>query len=222
MENKDWLDLCWKYFDRHADQRISYFNFFVVFSTILTSAAITVLAESVDLGYAAIPIGIIQIFVAYIFLKIEERNRFLTKHAENAIKHFERRIGHRNNQFKFLFNLEEEQTIHQRKLDRARFFPFRLISHGRAYKIIYISFMFWGCLEVCAASIMPRQQMNTLEAPLNLKKDSVDSNKHDRLTTDTVVRRLMKDVDILKLRLDKMEILYKGYQLRRDTTNVLK
>ena len=41
IENKDILNTSWLYFQQHAQQRISYFNFFVAFSTLLTTGMIS-------------------------------------------------------------------------------------------------------------------------------------------------------------------------------------
>lgn len=222
MEKKDWLELCWKYFDRHADQRISYFNFFVVFSTILTSGAITVLQGSVDLRYTAIPIGIVQIFVGYMFLKIDQRNKFLTNHAENAIKDFEQKNGNTGDQYTFLFNREDELTIDHRASDKKKFFPLRLISHGQAYKIIYVSFMIWGCLEVFAPLLVSKPKPEALEATLNIRVTSIDSLRNEIKVRDSLVHHLVKNIKVLNKQVEELKLIYGKYQLNVDTSKVLK
>lgn len=222
MEKKDWLELCWKYFDRHADQRISYFNFFVVFSTILTSGAITVLQDSVDLRYTAIPIGVVQIFVAYMFLKIDQRNKFLTKHAENAIKDFEQKNGNASDQYTFLFNKEDELTIDHRANDKKRFFLLHLITHGQAYKIIYISFMIWGCLEVFAPLMVSKPKPDVLEATLNIRVTSIDSLRNEIAVRDSLVQHLVKNIKVLNKQVDEIKLIYGKYPVNIDTSKVIK
>ena len=60
LSSKDWLNISWKYFELHAQQRIMYFNFFVVFSTILTTGLVATFQLNNNVQFIGIGLGIIQ------------------------------------------------------------------------------------------------------------------------------------------------------------------
>lgn len=141
IKNQVWLNLAWNYFQQHAQQRISYFNFFVIFSTILLSGLIASFSRTVDnREFIVVGIGSIQVFVAYIFLKIDERNRFLTQHSEEIIKSFESKYSTLPDSLK-LFNESDRKT---QAIKNYRPGLFGFMSHGQAYKFIYIGFIIIG------------------------------------------------------------------------------
>ena len=84
------------------------------------------------------------------FLKIDERNKFLTKHSEDIIKRLE--IEDEANPYK-IFNDEEIKSLEKRKEDKKKFLFNRQISHGKSYKIIYIFFFFVGILGAAISAI---------------------------------------------------------------------
>jgi len=145
LSDKEWLDIAWKYFQQHAQQRIMYFNFYVVFSTILTTGLIATFQNSFKAPYLGVALGIIQTFLSFIFWKIDERNKFLTKHSENIIKRIE--ANDENNLYK-LFLEEETSTQKQIEEDKSKRFYLRQITIGKSVRII---FTIYFCIGIFGA-----------------------------------------------------------------------
>ncbi len=145
ITDKEKLDLAWNYFQQHAQQRLNYFNFFIIFSGLMTNAYIATLQEKFLFPWIGIIIGLIQVFISYIFLKIDQRNKFLTKHSENVIISIESRNNITNDSENIdeitLFTSEEGKTKEKKKNEH---FLFRQISHGDSFKIIYFTFILLG------------------------------------------------------------------------------
>jgi hypothetical protein len=81
-------DYAWKYFSTHADQRLKSFNFFLTLYTFAFGGLILLVkdAHSPLLGALA---GVLLSFLAFIFWKLDVRNRELIAYGEAALKHLE-------------------------------------------------------------------------------------------------------------------------------------
>jgi hypothetical protein len=84
---KELRDYAWKYFDRHAGQRLIAFNFYLALSGIIVAGLFAILREEVT--WAAPVLAAILTYVSFVFWKIDCRTRTLTKHSENALKFIE-------------------------------------------------------------------------------------------------------------------------------------
>jgi amino acid permease len=89
IKESDVLDLAWKYFQLHAQQRLLCFNFFVVFSSLMTTGLVATFKEKYEAHFIGFVIGLILSLISFIFYKIDQRNKFLIKHGENVIKEIE-------------------------------------------------------------------------------------------------------------------------------------
>jgi hypothetical protein len=95
-----------------------------------------------SLYFVPLILGIIECIISIVFLKIDERTRFLIKHAEKAIiaienKYYFRGDSDYSNAFKIFTN---EVSISSEK-NRGIFFLKRQISHRISYKILVFSFL---------------------------------------------------------------------------------
>lgn len=147
--DKEWLDLAWKYYQQQSQQRFSIFNFFVVFSTILISGYVNAL----DKGFTSIgiTIGLLQIFLTFMFLKIEARNKFMTKHAENIIKKLEAAYFSEGNENYSLFSSEEQATNELRQLQAKQSLFSKQWSFRQSFALIYKVFITIGLLAIVYA-----------------------------------------------------------------------
>ncbi|MGE0567310.1 MAG: hypothetical protein AB7O73_05120 [Bacteroidia bacterium] len=143
ITDKEALDIAWKYFQQHAQQRYTYLNYFVVFSAFLTTGLVTTFQPDFRAHYIGIGLSIMQIFVAIIFWKIDQRNKFLTKHSENAIKEFESKYtfsADYSDAIKIFSTEDSLSKIH----NLSKKFPFKQITHGSSFKIIFVVFFTIG------------------------------------------------------------------------------
>ena len=157
ISDKDVMELIWKYFEHHGNQRLTHINFFTVFSSAILVAQYTVLGTNNNLVFAPIVLGIVQIIVSFVFYKVDERTMFLVKHAEKAMVSIESAYNFAEdkgyiNSLKIFTNEIEETN----KAKRERNFLLRQISHKKSYRILLISFAvmgvlgsIWGILKVC-------------------------------------------------------------------------
>lgn len=147
LTEKDALDIAWKYFQQHAQQRVSYFNFFVLFSSLLTTGLMASLNTQFNLPQLGIGMGLMQMLIAFIFLKIDERNKYLTKIGETALIKLESLYechGAQSLEIQ-VFSHELDKTSAMRK-SVERWNIFGQLSHSQCFKIIYLAYAFAGLI----------------------------------------------------------------------------
>jgi len=79
----------WNYFQMHAAQRMSVFNFFLVISALVAAGLAAALQGSVRFAAFGIPLGLLLVLIAFVFWKLDQRTSHLIKHAEQALKELE-------------------------------------------------------------------------------------------------------------------------------------
>jgi hypothetical protein len=83
----------WDYFSTHASQRMSIFNFYIALSSLTaTTYAASWKADS-NLQSARWLLASLLCLFAFVFWKLDQRNRALIKNAERALKYFEKSDG---------------------------------------------------------------------------------------------------------------------------------
>lgn len=128
------LDITWDYFKLLAQQRVTHFNLFIVFmGAISTVFAIQI---NVDLrgNIIALSLAIEQVFLCFIFHKIDIRNKFLIKHTEEIIKTFENEF---DEGVPCIFLMEELLTKERRLQDKKKIFFLRQLSTSQLYNMFY-------------------------------------------------------------------------------------
>lgn len=80
------LDHAWAYFTLHANQRITVFNYFVVFAGILCTGLAATIQASDRFSFIGIALGVILVMLSFLFWKLDQRTSFLIKHAEDILK----------------------------------------------------------------------------------------------------------------------------------------
>ena len=147
ISEKDVYDLTWEYFKLHGQQRLSYLNYFIVFSMALTTAQIGVLTSSAGLQFIGIIIGIMQIFLAFIFIKIDNRNTFFTKLSEQVLREIE-------SKFSFSDDVEYLEKIKVFTMAEKNSAQKKMMSHRKTYKAIVYTFGVVGVLGTIVAIIL--------------------------------------------------------------------
>jgi hypothetical protein len=82
------LDYAWKWFDYHARQRVSMFNFFLIASGLLATAYVSALSE--DNEVLAAVLSFIGAMIAFGFVVLDCRNATLVYLGEDVLPRLER------------------------------------------------------------------------------------------------------------------------------------
>jgi hypothetical protein len=83
--NKIRLDLAWKSFEHYAKQRVTMFNFYIIFAGTLFIAFTNPLKDFDNVGKVQIVIGFLGFFSSAFFLLLDRRNQHLYRMAEYSI-----------------------------------------------------------------------------------------------------------------------------------------
>jgi hypothetical protein len=128
------LDHAWKYFDRHATQRLQLFNFYLVVSGLL----LTALAASLEGRHSAMvggALGSLMVLFSYVFLQLDRRTQFLIKLAEYEILEVEQAEG-----VEGIFSREPQATADRKA---AQNFLLRQWSYRESFRLVY------GVVAIC-------------------------------------------------------------------------
>lgn len=83
---RDSLDYAFKYFDLHAKQRMTVFNFFLAISGALIGLIAASLGGDSNYPLAALALSIFLLALSYLFWQLDIRTTFLIKHAESSLE----------------------------------------------------------------------------------------------------------------------------------------
>lgn len=140
---KDHRDYAWEYFKVHAQQRMSLFNFFVVFSTLVIAGIASTFQGLLQAPWVGTGLGGLLMLISFVFWKLDQRVRFLIKHAESALKRIEATFPLENCRDLArelqLFLLEEAKTQNE----KSRVVPWyaiwrRNLTYYKCFCIAYI------------------------------------------------------------------------------------
>lgn len=81
--------LAWDYFAAHASQRMSIFNFYIILSSLTATTYFASFKPDSNLQPARWLLASSLCFFAFIFWKLDGRNKELIKNAEAALRYFE-------------------------------------------------------------------------------------------------------------------------------------
>jgi len=91
-EREEFRRYAWDYFQFHASQRLSTFNFFVVLAVLLTSAAMTTFQEKFFLPAAGGFLGLMLAALSFVFWRMDQRNQLLIKNGTEALMHLDHTV----------------------------------------------------------------------------------------------------------------------------------
>lgn len=143
-ELKNGQEYAWKYFNIHAEQRLKTFNFFVMLSSLISGATLTIAKDSTNFIYAA-PMGYLLTFLSFIFWKLDLRNKELIKHGENALKRIESHvIQNKYSEVELSLFLNEEKET-QKKINNSKFLsPSNHFSYSKCFNWVFFIFGIGG------------------------------------------------------------------------------
>lgn len=138
-------DYSWKYFSFHADQRTKTFNFFLIISGGLIAGFIAKIGNQ---DFVAAILGFLLCFMAFVFGRLEGRNRQLVKNAEAALKYLENlQCLNDGKSEPHALNLFIKDDFITSRLGKGFLWSIAPFSYSRVF-----SFVFWafGILGLCA------------------------------------------------------------------------
>ena len=146
----------WNYFQLHASQRLSTFNFYIVISTAIAAGYIVTVGVN-SIPMLAILLGATISLLSFVFWKLDVRNKQMIKNAEEALKYLEAltytpRNINESNVLK-IFTYEEEQT---NRMKRSKsFWPWKKhYSYSKCFNIVFAVFGILGLLGTAYAIVI--------------------------------------------------------------------
>jgi len=88
-DNERALEHAWKYFQLHANQRVTTFNYFVVFSGLLVTGLGASIQDLPRYALVSVTLGLLLIILSYLFFRLDQRVSFLIKNSEDFIRKLE-------------------------------------------------------------------------------------------------------------------------------------
>lgn len=85
MNTEKALNHAWQYFQLHAQQRITTFNFYIVLTGLLTTGIATATYNLPQNAILTASLSVFLVGISYFFYKLDERVSFLIKGAEIVI-----------------------------------------------------------------------------------------------------------------------------------------
>lgn len=89
---KELREYAWKYFDRHAEQRLKTFNFYILFCGAILAGMVAIMRDDHASWLAPMLAGVLCA-VSFVFWKLDQRTRVLTRHSEDALKYLENEMS---------------------------------------------------------------------------------------------------------------------------------
>lgn len=77
VTEKELRDYVWNYFQVHAAQRLTTFNFYIALSTAVTTGLFATLSQAFRVPLLGVVLGILLITFSFVFWKLDHRNREL-------------------------------------------------------------------------------------------------------------------------------------------------
>ncbi len=112
MEEKDFIDILWKYFELHSNQRMQMINFSLVVHSLLITVLIGLFTSNsaVDLTQYKILVCISLIVFSFIFYMLDRRTKEMIKNCEESLKAVEQKYASEVDENFLIFTMEEGKT----------------------------------------------------------------------------------------------------------------
>ena len=125
------LEHAWSYFELHANQRMTVFNFFLVLAGLVAAGLATAVQGNPRFAVLEIVLGLLLGLVSFIFWKLDQRASFLIKLAEEAIAELETALPNEKSR---LFLSEPALT---KAASSGRNSWTRLWTYGRSFRTTF-------------------------------------------------------------------------------------
>jgi len=147
LSEKDILEHAWKYFQLHANQRMSVFNFYISFSSLLTLPLILTLTKEKNFHLLGILFGFLLFLLSLVFWRLDKRTRMLIEISEDALKQIEMNFYKNNDKRKYKVRIfQSEEVITNNKKKRKGIFNNLLITYADCFNFVFFIFGLIGIL----------------------------------------------------------------------------
>jgi hypothetical protein len=147
LSDKDMLNYIWNYFQLHANQRMSVFNFYVSFSSLITIPLILTFKNEKNLHLLGILLGFLLFMLSIVFWKLDVRTRMLIKISQDALKQLENNFNSKNDEITSklrILQLDEDITKNMKKEEN---FPNNLLlTYANCFNLVFFVFGMIGML----------------------------------------------------------------------------
>jgi hypothetical protein len=144
----------WKYFEVHAGQRMSLFNFFAVISALLTGGLAATLKKDSAYPVFGLFLGVALVIISFVFWKLDKRVGYLIKHAETALKEIELLLSEKQEPTErdtALFCCEETETRKKQMLTPwYKLYSYHM-TYSQCFKVVYLMFGVIGIIGIFLA-----------------------------------------------------------------------
>jgi len=134
----------WGYFQLHASQRLTTFNFYIVLSTLLSTGLFSTFQKDFTVPVGVI-LGFLLVCFSFVFWKLDERNKGLIKLAETALMDLEKQLSPEAGEALSIFTREALETG-QLRANRS-VWPWRnLYSYSDCFRLVFLLFASVGVI----------------------------------------------------------------------------
>lgn len=141
----------WDYFQLHATQRLTTFNFYIVLSTLLTTGLFSTFQKEFVLIPVGVILGLLLVLLSFVFWKLDERNKGLIKNVESGLKYLELQTPSKpEGEVTKIFCYEELST--ERIRMQRSVWPWKnLYSYSESFRFIFFLFAALGLIGAIAS-----------------------------------------------------------------------
>ncbi|KTC08375.1 hypothetical protein AO387_25485 [Pseudomonas syringae ICMP 11168] len=137
------LEHAWKYFELHAQQRMTVFNFFLAISGLTAAGIGAGLQQGSKFSALVCLLGCFLFFIAFLFWKLDQRASLMIKASENAIIALEQAA------------VTKEASIFSNEQQLSKSFGLTAAwSYGRCFRTCFILVALSGLFFIFAPYLM--------------------------------------------------------------------
>lgn len=150
LTSKEALTYGWNYFQLHATQRMSLFNFYIILASLLTTGIVTASQEKFKNEFVPVFLSLMLTVLSFVFWKLDCRVKFLLKHIEDVLKNIE--VSTKGTVEEKMFDVfgGEEAKTKTSKTNNTLLRPQTYhLSYSKCLGLVYLFFGVLGVFSFC-------------------------------------------------------------------------
>lgn len=156
LTNETLRKQAWDYFQMHSSQRLTTFNFYIVISSVITTALFSTFQKDYKVPLLGVPLGLMLSFFSFIFWKLDSRNKQLIKGAEAALKYFESTSGIKDSEDgpHIAKVFQHEEWVSEQRKGKRSILPWKsYYSYSRSFNKVFFAFAVIGLIGATIAAM---------------------------------------------------------------------